>query len=111
MTALPCVVHPATGLMLARARTVDDVREIQGDLYFHPDCVNRDVLVVSDRLHTCPRRGRRHWVDARVNGVWINDVSWTFTEPSEEFAAIHGWFGFSDDHAFHEIREDGCPSG
>lgn len=101
-----CIVRNSDGAVLARATRADQFLEQNGNWYFHPDTVNLEYLEVSDRVHDCPTRGRRFWVDGREGGRYVNDIAWTYPEPKPEYRKIAGWFGFYGGH--RSYRKTDC---
>lgn len=101
-----CIVRNSDGAVLARAARPEQVLEQDGNWYFHPDTVNRACLEVSDRVHDCPRKGRRFWVDGREGARYVNDIAWVYPEPKPEYRGIAGWFGFYPEH--RNYRKTGC---
>lgn len=79
-----------TGDVLA-AGAAPEVVELEGNLYFPPDLVNGDALVVTDATYTCPYKGTCNWVDIRGGEA---RVGWVYPDPKPGFEQIRGAFGF-----------------
>ena len=99
-------VYRRDGRVLARARGPKDVIELEGNFYFHPDCVDRDALQLTDRTYTCPYKGVCLWVDLKGDPVSIPDCAWVYPRPKPGFRRITGWYGFYPEHPHYEIRRD-----
>jgi uncharacterized protein (DUF427 family) len=104
---LPCIVRPLDQLLLARPQSAEQVLGLEGNWYFHPDCINRDVLKVSERVYVCPYKGTCWWVDAKIGDSYFPDIAWVYPEPHAGFRRIAGWYGFyPSSHGFVKID---CP--
>lgn len=85
-----------SGTVLAEAETKDQVLSYEGNLYFDPAAVRRDVLRMTERTYTCPYKGTCHWVDfAGPDGRTVKDVAWVYANPKPGHEAIKGRYGFS----------------
>ncbi|NPE29280.1 DUF427 domain-containing protein [Methanococcoides sp. SA1] len=79
------------GIILAES---DSVKEIEGNLYFPPESVNKEFLRESDTRSTCPWKGLAYYYDVVVNGDENNDAAWSYPEPKEAAKEITGHFAF-----------------
>jgi uncharacterized protein (DUF427 family) len=79
------------GVVLAES---DSVKEIEGNLYFPPESVNKEFLRESDTRSTCPWKGLAHYFDIVVNGEENNDAAWSYPEPKEAAKEITGYVAF-----------------
>ena len=68
----------------------DQCRVVEGNQYFPPDAVRRDLLQPSDTHTTCPWKGVASYYDVVVDGEVARDAAWYYPEPKE---------------AAHEIRD------
>ncbi len=85
----------ASGTTLARGEPGSDVVTYEGNLYFRPEAVETDSLVVTDRTYTCPSKGTCHWVDfSGPDGAKVKDVAWVYAEPKPGHEVIKGRYGF-----------------
>ena len=66
----------ATGVELAAAEE-PQVFEFEGNLYFDPDTVNSEALVVTTETYTCPYKGTCFWVDVKdgARGLYLEPVA------------------------------------
>ncbi|MCD4820565.1 MAG: DUF427 domain-containing protein [Methanococcoides sp.] len=79
------------GVVLAES---DSVKEIEGNLYFPPESVNKEYLRESDTRSTCPWKGLAYYFDVVVNGDENKDAAWSYLEPKEAAKEITGHFAF-----------------
>ncbi len=100
-----CMVRKSDGAVVARAARPEQVLEQDGNCYFHPHTVNRDLLEISDRMHDCPHKGRRYWVDLKDGKLYTHDVAWVYPDPKPEYRDIAGWFGFYPEHRSYRKTE------
>lgn len=72
----------------------DDIIEVEGYLYFPPDSVNMDYLVLSGTQSTCPWKGVAEYYDVVVDGKVSNDSAWQYPEPKEKAGHIKNYVAF-----------------
>jgi len=66
------------GAVLAEsARTV----EVEGNQYFPPDAVRKELLRPSETHTTCPWKGVASYYDVVVDGQVNRDAAWYYPEP------------------------------
>jgi len=92
--------HDGSILLQADGR---QVQVIEGNYYVRPDLINLDKFEVSDRIYSCPVKGKSMWVDLNTEPGWINDICWVYPHPKEAYQHIAGWFGFYPAHKNYEI--------
>jgi uncharacterized protein (DUF427 family) len=80
----------ATGAVLAEAEE-PKVFEFEGNLYFDPDTVASELLVVTDATYTCSYKGTCNWVDIRGGA---SRVAWVYPDPLPGHDRIKGRYGF-----------------
>jgi uncharacterized protein (DUF427 family) len=84
-----------TGTVLAKADSQDQVLSHEGNLYFDPAAVEKEVLRVTERTYTCPYKGTCHWVDfVGAGGRSVKDVAWVYANPKPGHEAIKDRYGF-----------------
>jgi uncharacterized protein (DUF427 family) len=72
-----------------------DVVKYEGNLYFAPGAVDRDVLKVTERTYTCPYKGVCHYVDfVAGDGQVTQDVAWVYADPKPGHEVIKDRYGF-----------------
>lgn len=80
----------ATGVVLASADE-PAVLEFEGNLYFDPNAVDGNALVVTEATYTCPYKGTCNWVDVRGGAT---RVAWVYPDPLPGYEHIKGRYGF-----------------
>src|SRR3954451_7626440 len=89
------ILEKDTGVVLARGEMGSDVVTYEGNLYFDPNRVERDVLKVTERTYTCPYKGTCNWVDyVGPDGKTVKDVAWVYPSPKPGHEVIKDRFGF-----------------
>jgi uncharacterized protein (DUF427 family) len=68
------------GHVLAEASD-DAVVMIEGNVYFPPSAVTRDLLRESQTPYVCPWKGRCQYFDAVVDGKTTADAAWSYLTP------------------------------
>lgn len=56
---------------------------VEGNAYFPPDAVRRELLRPSDRTSVCPWKGTARYYDVVVDGEVNRDAAWYYPEPTE----------------------------
>jgi uncharacterized protein (DUF427 family) len=76
-----------SGATLATAVKGAGVHLFEGAWYFDPDKVDMTNLVVTDRIYTCPYKGRCYWFDLETDDGRAQNVAWTYFDlkPGYEF--------------------------
>lgn len=82
----------------------DQVQQLEGNYYIHPDCIDTDTFITSDRVYHCPAKGTSYWVDVKTARGYLNDVCWIYPDPTPAYARIGGWYGFYPTHRKYEIE-------
>ena len=72
----------------------DATRVVEGNHYFPPDSVRRDLLEPSDTHTTCAWKGTASYYDVVVDGQRNRDAVWTYPDPKDEAAQIAGYLAF-----------------
>ena len=68
------------GTVLAES---DETIVVEGNHYFPPDSVNRDLLEDSPTRSVCPWKGTARYYHVVVNGKKNEDAAWCYPEPKE----------------------------
>jgi uncharacterized protein (DUF427 family) len=76
-----------SGATLATAVKGAGVHLFEGAWYFDQDKVDMTHLTVTDRIYTCPYKGRCYWLDLETDDGRVQDVAWTYFDlkPGYEF--------------------------
>ena len=72
----------------------DDFEEVEGNVYFSPDCVHMQYLKSSDTHTTCPWKGLASYYNIEVGGNVNQDAAWYYPEPKEAAKHIKGYIAF-----------------
>ena len=81
------------------------VQMLENNYYLHPDVIDLSRFEISDRIYNCPAKGKSRWVDLKTEQGWLNDICWVYSNPSDKYKQIAGWFGFYPRHQKYEIEE------
>jgi len=66
--------------VLAEAPETELVK-IEGNWYFPPSSLNRELFVESDTPYTCPWKGEAQYWSAKVGDEVTTDVAWSYPNP------------------------------
>jgi uncharacterized protein (DUF427 family) len=67
---------------------------VEGNHYFPPDAVRRDLLVASATHTTCGWKGVASYYDVVVNGKSNKDAAWYYPDPMPAARSIAGYIAF-----------------
>ena len=67
---------------------------VEGNQYFPPDAVRREVLEPSDHTSVCPWKGTARYYDVVVNGKRNPNAAWYYPEPLPAAKQIAGRIAF-----------------
>ena len=81
------------GAILAAADT-DDVKIVEGNVYFPYDAVDRTYLHESKTKTVCPWKGTASYYDLAVEGEINRDAAWYYPSPKPAAAEIAGYVAF-----------------
>jgi uncharacterized protein (DUF427 family) len=91
------------GQVLAEApRTV----RVEGNHYFPPDSLHRDLFVASRTKTLCPWKGIAHYYTLASSDAALPDVAWYYPHPSPLARRIKNHVAFDPD-----VRIEGQPEG
>ena len=79
------------GVVLAES---DRCVVVEGNPYFPPDAVRREMLEPSDHTSVCPWKGTARYYDVVVNGKRNPNAAWYYPEPSPAAKQIAGRIAF-----------------
>lgn len=68
------------GVVIAEAPE-SEVLHIEGNVYFPPASVNRELLKESPTPYTCPWKGECQYFSVDDGGTWLQDRAWTYPKP------------------------------
>lgn len=67
---------------------------VEGNVYFPPEAVKREVLRGSTTHTTCPWKGVASYYDVVVDGKVNHDAAWYYPEPKDAARGIRGHVAF-----------------
>jgi uncharacterized protein (DUF427 family) len=67
---------------------------VEGNQYFPPDSVIKNVLKSSTHTSTCPWKGTAHYYHVEVDGMKNENAAWYYPEPNPAAAEIKGRIAF-----------------
>jgi uncharacterized protein (DUF427 family) len=83
-----------SGATLATAVKGAGVHLFEGAWYFDKDKVDMTDLVVTDRIYTCPYKGRCYWIDLQTSDGRLQDVAWIYFELKPGYEFVEDQIGF-----------------
>jgi len=79
------------GTVLAES---DSTVVVEGNHYFPPDAVKKDLFTDSKTSTVCPWKGTASYYDATVDGKTVKDVAWYYPSPKDKAANIKDHLAF-----------------
>ncbi len=80
-------------------------------LYFPRDDVRTDHLSAGDKSSYCPYRGTPEYYDLDVDGVHLDNVAWSYTEPHPESEFVRDYIAFYRDRIDRWEHDEDAPVG
>ena len=72
----------------------DRCEVVEGNQYFPPDAVKRELLIDSETHTTCGWKGVASYYDVVVNGQVNKDAAWYYPDPKPAAKNIAGYIAF-----------------
>ncbi len=72
----------------------DATEVVEGNHYFPPDSLRRELLVPSTMTSTCPWKGEASYYSLRVDGQENADAAWYYPAPKDAAAQIKDHVAF-----------------
>ena len=72
----------------------DTFESVEGNVYFPPDAVNRDLLEPSATTSVCPWKGTARYYHVVAGGQTNRDAAWFYPEPKPAAAEIKDHIAF-----------------
>jgi uncharacterized protein (DUF427 family) len=72
----------------------DRFEMVEGNVYFPPDTLNREVVRESDTHTVCGWKGTASYFDVVVDGEVNEDAVWYYPDPKPAAANIRGYVAF-----------------
>ncbi len=79
------------GTVLAES---DDTIVVEGNHYFPPDSINRELLTDSPTHTRCPWKGEASYFSIQVDGQSNQDAAWYYPDPSKAASNIKDYVAF-----------------
>ena len=67
---------------------------VEGNHYFPPDAVNRELFQASQTHTICPWKGEASYLSVAVDGQTNNDAAWFYPSPKPAAAEIKDYVAF-----------------
>ena len=68
--------------------------EVEGNVYFPPEALNRSFVRESDRTSVCPWKGTASYVSIVVDGDENTDAGWYYPDPKPAARNIKDHYAF-----------------
>jgi len=88
------IKNKKSGQILASTSDPNKVQKFEGNLYFDPNVVNKDVLKITTKTYTCSYKGTCNWVDLDTPDYKAANVAWVYESPKPGYENIKGKYGF-----------------
>jgi uncharacterized protein (DUF427 family) len=72
----------------------DHTEQVEGNHYFPPDTVKKELFEPSKHTSICPWKGTAHYYNVVVNGERNENAAWYYPEPKPEAANIKDHVAF-----------------
>ncbi|KAF7299227.1 NTP-transf-9 domain-containing protein [Mycena indigotica] len=72
----------------------NDTIVVEGNHYFPPASINKDVFTDSSSSTVCAWKGTASYYNVNVDGNVSKDVAWYYPEPSAKAENIRGYVAF-----------------
>lgn len=72
----------------------DDTKVVEGNHYFPPESVRRDLLSASPTTSVCPWKGTASYYSVTVDGAENTDAAWYYPAPKDAAAEIKDHVAF-----------------
>jgi uncharacterized protein (DUF427 family) len=80
----------------------DETIVVEGNHYFPPESVNKELLKESHRTTVCFWKGTARYYDIQVNGDTNAGAAWYYPKPSDAAAKIKDYIAF-----WHGVKVQG----
>lgn len=81
------------GVVIADAKK-DQIKLVEGNIYFPPGSVNKDYLQASEKKTICAWKGVANYYDLVVDGKLNQDAAWTYHAPKDAAKEITDYVAF-----------------
>jgi len=72
----------------------DSTKVVEGNQYFPPESVKKEVLKPSEHTTVCPWKGTAHYYHVEVKGIRNENAAWYYPQPKDAAAEIKDHLAF-----------------
>jgi len=72
----------------------DDTEVVEGNHYFPPESIDKDLFVASDHTSVCPWKGTASYFSIVVDGERNENAAWTYPNPKDAASEIKDHVAF-----------------
>ena len=72
----------------------DTFEEVEGNVYFPPEALNRALVKESSKTTFCPWKGTASYISITVDGNENSDAGWYYPEPKSAARNIKNHYAF-----------------
>ncbi|HMI54170.1 MAG TPA: DUF427 domain-containing protein [Candidatus Saccharimonadales bacterium] len=72
----------------------DSTKVVEGNQYFPPESVKKEVLTASEHTSVCPWKGTAHYYHVEVKGIRNENAAWFYPQPKDAAAEIKDHVAF-----------------
>ena len=72
----------------------DDTVVVEGNQYFPPESIKRELFAETDHSSVCPWKGTASYYTVEVDGEALANVAWYYPDPSDAAAEIKDHVAF-----------------
>lgn len=72
----------------------ETTQKVEGNHYFPPSDVNKELLQNSNTEYHCPWKGDAAYHHLVINGDKLEDAAWSYPEPKKAARNIAGYYAF-----------------
>jgi uncharacterized protein (DUF427 family) len=72
----------------------DDTEVVEGNHYFPPESIDKDLFVASDHTSVCPWKGTASYFSLVVDGERNENAAWTYPNPKDAASEIKDHVAF-----------------
>ncbi|MCH7906403.1 MAG: DUF427 domain-containing protein [Chloroflexi bacterium] len=71
-----------------------DYEVVEGNVYFPPESIDREVFTDSSLQTVCPWKGVASYLNLVIEGQELRDVAWYYPEPKSDASHIKDYVAF-----------------
>ena len=85
----------------------DQTVMVEGNHYFPPESLNKELFKENDRHTVCPWKGLASYYDVEVDGQVNRGAAWYYPEPSKAAQHIQNYVAFWNGVQVQPVKEAG----